>query len=546
MNVLKPHLRMSVETLLARGVGLREIARRLDIDRGTVRRIAATLEAKTPGVATDGQAVADSKSRPLATDFGDGVAANAPTPATGCEGAGAEQTGPGWPPTSRASMSACEPHREWIEDQVRLGRNAMSIYRELVDRHSFGNHYNSVKRFVGGLKQADPERFDVLEFPPGEEAQVDYGQGAPTLAPNGKYKKPYLFVMTLKYSGKSFRKVTWKTSQGIWAQLHEEAFRSFGGCPGYVVLDNLKEGVIKPDLYEPRLNPVYAAFLAHYNVIADPCRVRDPNRKGTVENAIQHTQGELKGRRFESIDDQNGHLQHWEDRWASTRIHGRKKRQVMEMFLEEKPHLKPLPVDAFRLFTQGFRTVDDAGLVQVDGAYYSALPANPHSRVMVRVFDADIEIFSLMGALLRRHGKAARKGAFVMARGDRLFNPSRETTRILNKIDEIGPETAALAQAIFARDGRAAHRTIYGLSNLARTYPCADIEAVCKEALADGTASYSAIRQGLERRAARASTPPLSLRQSDPQIRPITDYQAFWDAHTLNKDEDSSNDHVIH
>ena len=71
-----------------------------------------------------------------------------------------------------------------------------------------------------------PERFDVLEFLPGEEAQVDYGQGALTLTAGGKYKKPYLFVMTLKYSGKSFRKVVWKTSQEVWAQLHEEAFRS--------------------------------------------------------------------------------------------------------------------------------------------------------------------------------------------------------------------------------------------------------------------------------------------------------------------------------
>lgn len=102
------------------------------------------------------------------------------------------------------------------------------------------------------------------------------------------------------------------------------------------MLDNLKEGVIKPDIYEPALNPLYAALLAHYGVVADPCRARDPNRKGTVENAIQHTQSTaLKGRRFESIEAQNAFLAHWEEHWAALRIHGRKKRQVMEMYLEE-------------------------------------------------------------------------------------------------------------------------------------------------------------------------------------------------------------------
>ena len=83
----------------------------------------------------------------------------------------------------------------------------------------------------GAAEGAGPERFDVLEFLPGEEAQVDYGQGALTLYKPGQYKRPYLFVMTLKYSGKSFRKVVWKTNQEIWARLHEEAFRAFGGCP---------------------------------------------------------------------------------------------------------------------------------------------------------------------------------------------------------------------------------------------------------------------------------------------------------------------------
>ena len=50
--------------------------------------------------------------------------------------------------------------------------------------------------------------------------------------------------------------MVWKSSQETWARLHEQAWRYFGGACRYVVLDNLKEGVIKPDLYEPQLNAV--------------------------------------------------------------------------------------------------------------------------------------------------------------------------------------------------------------------------------------------------------------------------------------------------
>ena len=112
--------------------------------------------------------------------------------------------------------------------------------------------------------------------------------------------------MVLKYSGRAFRKVVWKSSKETWCRLHEEAFRYFGGCPQYVMLDNLKEGVIKPDIYDPELNTLYGAVLEHYNVTGDPARVGDPDRKGTVENGVKYTQGTaLKGRKFESIEAQN-------------------------------------------------------------------------------------------------------------------------------------------------------------------------------------------------------------------------------------------------
>jgi transposase len=449
----------------------------------------------------------------------------------------------GAPPVA---SSACEAHRGWIETQVQLGRNAVSIYQDLVEQQGFTHRYNSVKRFVAKLRAREPERFDVLEFPPGEEAQVDFGLGAPTLHKNGRYKRPFLFVMTLKYSGKSFRKTVWKADQETWARLHEDAFHAFGGCVRYVVLDNLKAGVLRPDLYEPELNPLYAALLRHYGVVADPCRVRDPNRKGTVENAIQHTQSTaLKGKRFDVIEAQNVWLAHWEERWAAPRIHGRKKRQVLEMFQEETSHLLPLPAARFRYFKQGHRTVDDAGLIQVDGSYYAALPAPPHSQVSVRIYEREIEILDAAGHCVRRHEKSLRKGSFALESGDRIFNPSRETARLLSKAQQIGPHTAAFAYELFARLGRPGQRALYGLTSLTRTYPRVAIEDICGRLLTAECFSYAALKRALERTTAAASIPAApALTQAGPEIRDVTEYQAFWDSHSLTHTQEESHAHV--
>jgi transposase len=424
-------------------------------------------------------------------------------------------------------------HREWIEAQVQLGRNATSIYQDLVEGHGFTHAYNSVKRFVGRLKAREPERFDVLDALPGEESQVDFGEGAPTLHANGKYRRPFLFVMTLKYSGKSFRKVVWKADQESWAGLHEEAFRTFGGSVQYVVLDNLKQGVIKPDLYSPAINPVYAAMLAHYGAVADAARVADPNRKGTVESAIQHTQSTaLKGRTFESIDEQNVWLAHWEERWAAPRIHGRKKRQVLAMFAEEKPALKALPAERFRYFRESSSTVDDSGLVQVKRAYYAAIPAAPGDIVTVRLYDHDVEIFDGAGVLLRRHPRSFVPGHFQIEESDRIFNPSRETVRLLGKAAKLGPDSLELARNIFLRLGRPGQKALYGLTNLPRHYAREDIEKAAKRVLSMSQPSYHALKRILEQQAAAAAekrTAMPDLQQSGPHIRDIEEYHAFFE-----------------
>src|SRR3989454_11129962 len=234
----------------------------------------------------------------------------------------------------------------------------MAIWQDLVDEHGFPARYASVRRFVVKLRgQRTPDAHPVIPTAPGEEGQVDYGEGPMVRHPGtGKYRRTRLFVFTLGFSRKSVRLLTFASSAQRWAALHEETFRRLGGTVDVVVLDNLKEGVLTPDVYDPTLNPLYRDVLAHDGVVALPCRVGAPDRKGKVESAIGHTQSTpLKGLRFESLEEAQAYLDRWEARWADTRIHGTTKRQVAAMFTEEQPRLRPLPLEPFRYYHYGTR-----------------------------------------------------------------------------------------------------------------------------------------------------------------------------------------------
>ena len=240
------------------------------------------------------------------------------------------------------SVSACEPYRELIELGLSRGRNAMAIWQDLVDGHGFGAGYQSVQRFVGKLrKSVPPEARAVIETAPGEEAQADYGAGPMVRDPHtGKYRRTRLFVVTLGYSRKCVRLLVFRSTARVWAELHEKAFRRLAGATRVVVLDNLREGVLAPDIYDPALNPLYRDLLQHYGAVALPCRVRDPDRKGKVESSVGHAKKTpLKGLRFESLEKAQAYLDRWEERWADTRIHGTTKRQVAAMFAEGRPTL---------------------------------------------------------------------------------------------------------------------------------------------------------------------------------------------------------------
>lgn len=429
------------------------------------------------------------------------------------------------------SASTCAVYRDAIELGLSRGRNAMAIWQDLVDTCGFTGGYQSVKRFVRKLVGSpSKEACAVIETAPGEEAQVDYGTGPMVRdARSGKYRRMRLFVLTLGYSRKAVRLLVFQSSTQNWAELHEKAFRRLGGCTRVVVLDNLREGVLKPDLYDPAINPVYADMLRHYGVVAMPCRVADPDRKGKVESGVGHAQKTpLKGMRFESPEEAQTYLDHWETHWADTRIHGTTKRQVAAMFAEERPALLPLPIEPFRYYQFGERTVHLDGCVEVEAAYYGAPPGWIGRRVSVQWDSHQVRLLNpSTGELLREHLRQARGGHRIQEQ-DRPKHTPLSTQQLLNRAAQAGEQIGALCRRMHSEHGQNAVRRILGMLSLAKKYGAASVDEACGTALEVGSCEYRFVRRYLERHPQM----PLSLRQVDPLIRELTEYRDFIENQT--------------
>lgn len=427
---------------------------------------------------------------------------------------------------SRApAASACEPYRDLIEAALRVGRNAKAIWQDLVSQHGFGAEYASVKRFVRKLTGArTPEERVVIETGPGREAQVDYGDGPMVRHPETKkYRRTRLFVLTLGFSRKAIRLLVWASSVRIWAELHEQAFRRLGGATATVVLDNLREGVLKPDVYDPQLNPLYRDVLAHYGVVAVPCRVRDPDRKGKVESGVGHAKRTpLKGLRFESLEDAQRYLDEWETNWADTRIHGTTKRQVAAMFADEQPHLLPLPVEPFRYYSYGERVVHLDGCVEVNAAYYHAPSGWIGRTVFVQWDGLRVRLLDKSNGLLLREYVVQRRGGRRVRDEDRPAKTPKSTLYLLGELTRAGRNVAALADQLHRKHGgEDVIRKLQGMRSLVKKYGAASVDEASAALLELGLFDYRSLRRYLERRPAA----PLSLSQVDPLIRQLTHYR---------------------
>lgn len=430
---------------------------------------------------------------------------------------------------SAHSKSKASVFHDKISEKLGNGQQARSIYQDLVIEDGFDGSYDSVKRFVRKIKASHPKLYARIEMPPGEEAQVDFGQGAPTLK-DGKYRKPWLFIMTLSNSRKSYEECVWKQDVETFIRCHENAFRFFGGVTRMVKIDNLKSAVLKAHLYEPELNPNYQAFAEHCGFIPMPCRVRTPEHKGKVESSVDYTQNNaLRGKTFESLEQQNLYLKKWNKTWASTRIHGTTKRQVNRMFEEERPHLRQLPETEYAFFKIGTRKVSSVDShIEVQGAYYPIPPKYMGQQVDVHFNSHWIKVFS-RGQVIQ-HLSAIAKGRFHPNRS--CLPPEKNWTQagyikyLKNRCLIIGPDVLKWAELAEEFRQDRAYRSIQGVLSLSKKYPSWILSAACRKSIDQNVFNYNIVKNHAEQiRLQKQIQQEITFTQESEIIRPLKVYQ---------------------
>ncbi|MGA2258823.1 MAG: IS21 family transposase [Thermoguttaceae bacterium] len=550
-NELKMAIIESIFQLRTLRWSARRIARHLGLDRGTVRKylkqVSSGPKPAIPPAGSNGSepathppapgglppengradtAVAASISKPAISPAGSEGENGCPSAITLPPDAQATAASPA-PPIKRGRPSECEPFQSLILEKLQQELSAQRIYQDLTIEHGFTGSYDSVKRFVRQLGHSRQLPMRRMECAAGEEAQVDFGSGAPVVGADGRRRKTHVFRIVLSHSRKAYSEATFRQTTEDFIGCLENAFVHFGGLPQVLVIDNLRAAVKHPDWFDPELVPKLRSFCQHYGVVILPTKPYMPRHKGKVEAGVKYVQSNaLKARKFGSLQEQNEHLAHWEATVADTRIHGTTRQHVGKVFREvERPALQPLPLERFAMFQEAPRKVSRDGHIEVAKAYYSAPPEYLGHTVWARWDKHLVRIFNQRFEQLDLHVRVEpgrfSTHAYHLA-PEKINGIERGASYLLMKVRGIGPDAHQWAEAMLHARGIEGTRVLQGLISLTRRHSADELENACKTALSYGVFHLRPLRKLIGRKAQEQTTLPFL--SEHPIIRPLTDY----------------------
>ena len=476
------------------GRSLSEMAESLDVDRKTLRKY--ICPAAAAGIVPGGAAKSQEEWAELVRGWFPQLADTRLRQVT-------------WP--------AIGKHHEYISAQLKAGVRMSTVHQRLRDEHGLAVSVQSFRRYVAANVPEEVRRAQVRVLDPrpseaGEQAQIDYGQLGRWLDPvTGKLRTVWAFVMVLCCSRHMFVRPVLRMDQRAWTECHVAAFAFFDGVPARLVPDNLRTGVDKPDLYDPKVNRSYAEMAAHYGCLIDPARSRKPRDKARVERPMPYVRDSFwRGREFTSLAQMQAEAARWSLEVAGQRpcrpLDGAAPAAVFAAI--EKDALRPLPAEPFVLATWAKAKIGTDIHARVEKVLYSVPWRHIGKTAGVRITATMVQFF-IGGQLVKTHPRKdkGKQTDFADYPPEKIAFHMRTPAWCRKQAAGIGPACEQVISELLADNALYRLRSAQGVIGLADRSDRARLEAACAKALTAGDPSYRTIKGILAAGAERETLP---------------------------------------
>ena len=290
--------------------------------------------------------------------------------------------------------SKLDPFKETIKGLLGVEDYQASRIRGILKSHGFVGSYDIVRRYVATLKE-DRDRVAFMRFEtlPGQQAQVDFGEFA-VVCPDGVEIKLYCFVMVLGFSRHMYVEFVDRCTMPVFLDCHLHALSWFGGVPGEILYDNMKNVVVRRLVGKVQFNAQMLDFAAHNQFKPVACPAYSPWVKGKVERPMDYIrEGFWRGYVYWNMEKANKDALVWAGGEAFERIHGTTKQRVSERFTAECPLLGEIPRRPYDTSDKYIRKVQKDCLISFGGNWYIVSHKCVGKKVVVRVKDGTLRVY---------------------------------------------------------------------------------------------------------------------------------------------------------
>lgn len=387
----------------------------------------------------------------------------------------------------------------WLAEPYMTIRQVLRLLSDLEPPVTISE--TSLHRYIKRHFPKEKESTVVLHTLPAEQAQVDFGYAGMTYDPAlKKTRRTHAFVMTLSYSRLRFVIFVYKQDIETWIHCHVEAFKFFNGVPQTVLLDNLKSGVIKADIYDPTLNISYAECARYYGFVIDPSKVRTPTHKGKVERSIQIIRQQLlAGRTYDSIHKLNEYTLNWCRNIISNEVTRTTGEAPMVRFKrDEQEKLIKLPAVPYEYAIWQTLKVARDQHITFKGSFYSLPIKYVGKTVLLKATQKMIYIHEL-GKQVKVHPRAHIKGQWQTDINDyskdARYYLDNTPEICIQRAAKIGSATMSVLRSLLEKPSTSKLRKAQAILRLAQKHSDKRLESACAHALQFGETTFKALQR---------------------------------------------------